>query len=75
MNNKSEVFRKFKEFKALIENHSEKRIKTPRSNNSGEYNSKEFEAFCKEAGMKREMTTPYDPPKNGVVERKNRTIT
>ena len=28
LKNKSEVFEKFKEFKALIENHSEKRIKT-----------------------------------------------
>ena len=46
---KSEVFRKFKEFKALIENHSKKRIKTLTSNNGGEYTSKEFEAFHKEA--------------------------
>ena len=52
-NNKSEVFGKFKEFKALIENQSEKRIKTLRFDNGGEYTSKEFEAFCKEAGIKR----------------------
>ena len=32
---KSEVFKKFKEFKALIENHSERRIKTLRSDNGG----------------------------------------
>ena len=37
---KNEVFKKFKEFKALIENHSEIRIKTPRSDNGGEYTSK-----------------------------------
>ena len=49
MNNKSEVFRKFKEFKALIENHSEWRIKTLKSDNGREYTSKEFEPFCKEA--------------------------
>ena len=30
---KSEVFRKFKEFKASIENHSERRIKILRSDN------------------------------------------
>ena len=30
LKNKSEVFRKFKEFKSLIKNHSEKRIKTLR---------------------------------------------
>ena len=44
---KNEVFRKFKEFKALIENHSERRIKTLRTDNGGEYTSKEFESFCK----------------------------
>ena len=37
---KSEVFEKFKEFKALIENLSDKRIKTLRSDNGGEYTSK-----------------------------------
>ena len=47
LKNKSEVFDKFKEFKALIENHSERRIKTLRSDNGGEYTSKEFEAFSK----------------------------
>ena len=40
LKNKSEVFRKFKEFKALIENHSERRIKTLKSDNGGEYTSK-----------------------------------
>ena len=45
LNTKSEVFKKFKEFKALIENHSERRIKTLRSDNDGECSSKEFEAF------------------------------
>ena len=74
LKNKSEVFRKFKEFKALIENHSEKRIKTLRLDNGGEYTSKEFEAFCNEDGIKRELTAAYNPQQNGVVERKNRTI-
>ena len=40
LKNKSEVFRKFKEFKALIENLLEKRIKTLRKNNGGEYRVK-----------------------------------
>ena len=58
---KSEVFGKFKEFKSLIENHSERRIKTLISHNGEEYTSKEFEAFCKEDGIDRELTTPYNP--------------
>ena len=35
MKNKDEVFSKFKEFKALIENNTEKKIKIFRSNNGG----------------------------------------
>ena len=71
MKNKSVVFGKFKELKALIENQSEKRIKTLRSDNGGEYTSNEFEAFCKEEGIKRELTTPYNPQHTCVVERKS----
>ena len=40
----------------------------PRVDNGGEYTSKEFESFCKEDGIKRELTTPYNPQQNGVVE-------
>ena len=71
---KSEVFDKFKEFKALIHNISNKKIKTLRSENGGEYTLKEFESFCKDTRIKRELTTPYNPQQNGVTERKNRTI-
>ena len=74
MKNKDEVFNKFKEFKVLIENHTEKKIKTFRSDNGGEFTSNEFKELCKDSGIKRELTTPYNPYKNGVAERKNRTI-
>ena len=67
---KNEVFEKFKEFKALIENLSDKKIKTLRSDNGEEYTSKEFEAFCKDARIKRELTTPYNPQQNGVCRKK-----
>jgi transposase InsO family protein len=74
LKSKDEVFGKFKEFKALIENLSERKIKILRSDNGGEYTSKEFVSFCRDAGIKRELTTPYNPQQNGVAERKNRTI-
>ena len=74
MKNKDEVFSKFKEFKALIENHTEKKIKTIRSDNGGEFTSNEFKELCKESGIKRESSTPYNPQQNGVAEGKNRTI-
>lgn len=40
---KSEVFDRFKEFKALVENQIEKKIKVLRTDNGGEFYSKEFE--------------------------------
>jgi transposase InsO family protein len=49
----SEVFNKFKEFRALIENPSERKIKILRSDNGGEYTSKEFVNFYKDVGIKR----------------------
>jgi len=59
---------------ALIENQTEKKIKILRTDNGTEYESNEFHDFCKEAGIKRETTTPYTLEQNGVAERKNHTI-
>jgi transposase InsO family protein len=74
LKSKDEVFSKFKEFKALIENISERNINILRLDNGGEYTSKEFAKFCKYFGIKRDLTTAYNPQQNGVVERKNKTI-
>jgi transposase InsO family protein len=51
-----------------------KKIKILRSDNGGEYTSKDFSDFCVEAGIKREHIVPYNPQQNGVAERKNRSI-
>lgn len=48
MKNKSEVFEKFRNFKALVENQSGLRIKFLRTDRGGEYISKEFLRFCRE---------------------------
>jgi transposase InsO family protein len=45
-----------------------------RSDNGGEYTSKDFNDFCIEEKIKREYIIPYNPQQNGVANRKNRTI-
>jgi len=45
-----------------------------RTNNGGEFCSKEFEEFCKKCGISLQKTTPYTPQQNGVVERMNKTL-
>ena len=44
---KFDVFDRSKEFKAMVENQTEKNIKVLRSYNGGEFSSKEFEEFYK----------------------------
>eukprot|EP01018_Ginkgo_biloba_P013209 Gb_00777 [translate_table: standard] len=69
-----EDFKFFTEFKTMIENESGYRIQRLRSDNGGEFISNEFKDFCKKNGIRRQLTTPYTPQQNGVVERKNRTV-
>ena len=48
---KSEVFDRFKEFKALVENQTEKKIKVLRIDNGGEFCKKEFKEIYKKFGI------------------------
>jgi hypothetical protein len=61
MKTKYEVFSRFREFKAQVENQIGKKIKLLRSNNGGKYTSNDFRDLCKEAGFKRELTVPFNP--------------
>jgi hypothetical protein len=71
---KDEVFGKFREFKVEVEKLTNKKIKTLRYDNGGEYTSKELISFCKVANIRREIIVPHNPQQNGVAERKNRSI-
>ncbi|GJR57267.1 ribonuclease H-like domain, reverse transcriptase, RNA-dependent DNA polymerase [Tanacetum coccineum] len=45
-----------------------------RTDRGGEFTSNEFTQYCNENGIARQLTPPYSPQQNGVVERRNRTI-
>ena len=57
-----------------MENETGNTIKTLRTDGGGEYCSTEFEVFCDDHGIRRELTAAYTPQQYGVSERKNRTI-
>ena len=51
-----EVLLRFQEFKALVENQTRKKIKVLRSDNGGEYTSRAFDEYCRQEGIKRQLT-------------------
>lgn len=71
---KSFALNTFEKFKNVVKNESGEKIGCLRTDRGGEYNSSEFDKFCNDNGIKRQLTTSYTPQQNGVVERKNRTI-
>lgn len=75
LKNKSEVFSMFQKFKASIEKESGCQIVTLRSKNGREFCSFDFSNYCATHGIKCQLTTPYTPQQNGVVEWQNHTIT
>ena len=53
---------------------TKKKIKNFQLDNGREFTSNEFKYLCKDSEIKRELSIPYNPQQNGVIERKNRTI-
>jgi len=64
----------FVKYKAEVQNQTGEKIKVLRSDRGGEFLSKLFAGICEEAGIKRQMTAPYSPQQDGVVERRNRSV-
>jgi transposase InsO family protein len=72
---KSEAFSVVMKFKKkIVERQSGGLIKKLRSDRGSEYNSKEFEKFCEDIGLERQLTVDVTPEQNGVAERENRSI-
>jgi transposase InsO family protein len=44
------------------------------SDNGSEFRNSRFETFCHDLCLEHQFSSPYTPPQNGVVERKNRTL-
>jgi len=71
---KSQTFEKFQEYKAYVEKQTSKTLKILRSDNGGEYINHEMLTFIRAEGIRHETTTSDTPEQNGVAERYNRTL-
>ncbi|GJT84568.1 putative RNA-directed DNA polymerase [Tanacetum coccineum] len=74
LKNKSEVFNTFKKWKAAVENETNLQVKCLKSDNGGEYSSREFIEYCAKNGIRMLKIVLETPQQNGVAERMNRTL-
>ncbi|KAM1116809.1 hypothetical protein ACFX19_007372 [Malus domestica] len=58
----------------MAELQSRYQIKKLRSDRGGEYTSREFQSFCEDLGLERQLAVTYSPQKNGVAKSKDMTI-
>ena len=74
MKQKSELLEKFKEYEAMANNITGKKIKAMRSDSGGEYTSKAFNNYLQMKGIQRQFTIPRNPEQSGVAECMYRTL-
>ena len=58
---KLDIFFKFKAWQAEVEKEKERQVKVVRSDNGGEFTSKEFLKFCQEDGIRRKFSVVRTP--------------
>jgi transposase InsO family protein len=58
----------------MVENEMDSKIKCLRSENRGEFTSKEFMDFYSKHGIKRQFSVSRMPQQNGFIERKNTKV-
>jgi transposase InsO family protein len=63
-----------KQFQQAVEAETGRKLRVFWSDRSGEFSSVEFGEYCIEQGVRRQLTAPYSPQQNGVVERRNQTV-
>lgn len=63
-----------KRIQAAAERKSGKKLLALRADRGGEFAVTDFVKYCTELGVRRELTAPYTPQQNGVVERRNQSV-
>lgn len=71
---KDQAVAAIKQFQAEAEAETGKKLGALRTDRGGEFTSVDFMEYCTESGIRRQLTAPYSPQQNGVVERRNGTV-
>jgi len=58
----------------MVKNQTAQKVKVLRSDNGGEYTSKEFKNYLTSKGIEHYLSIPRQPEQSGVAERMNRTL-
>ena len=74
MARKSDLFEKFKEWKAMVELQSGHALQEFQSDNGGEFIGSSFKSYLRSTGILHRTSTAYTPQQNGKAERSIRTI-
>ena len=74
LKHKGEVFKKFIEWKTMVEKSSGHKVKVLCTDNGGGYTSGEIENYLKKEGISHAYTVCKTPEQNGVAERMNQTL-
>lgn len=74
MTDRSEVLGKFMSLYKLAKKQTGHSMTKLRTDNGREFLSKDFQDFIQHKGIRHELTAPYTPEQNSVVERDNRTV-
>ena len=74
LHTKGQVFQYFHKSHAMVERETGNPLKRLRTNNGGEYISREFKEYFSKHGIRHEKTIPGTPQHNDVIEMMNRTI-
>jgi hypothetical protein len=74
LSSKDQVDDAIQKFQVRAECRTGEKLRGLCTDRGGEFNSKNFAEYCLEHGVWRQLTMPYSPRQNGVVERRNGTV-
>ena len=74
LSRKDEAPAAIKRWQAGVEVETSVKLRALRTDRGGEFTSTEFGEYCADRGVRRQLTAPYSPQQNGVVERRNQTV-